>query len=83
MRGISKRYLHTRVGVGGRMDTLRCVAVFAKFKRSEWEIAQRLRIGALHHELLVLDELDLYTMRSDRTRVCAGYTNLVNDRDAI
>ena len=36
---------HTRVGVGGRMDTLQCAVVLAKLDRFDWEIAERIRIG--------------------------------------
>jgi UDP-2-acetamido-2-deoxy-ribo-hexuluronate aminotransferase len=35
VHGQSKRYHHTRVGVGGRMDTLQCAVVLAKLERFE------------------------------------------------
>ena len=34
----TRRYHHTRIGVGGRMDTLQCAVVLAKLGAFEWEI---------------------------------------------
>jgi UDP-2-acetamido-2-deoxy-ribo-hexuluronate aminotransferase len=45
VHGQSQRYVHTRIGIGGRMDTLQCAVVLAKWRRFEWEVAQRDRIG--------------------------------------
>lgn len=52
VHGQSKRYVHTRVGVGGRMDTLQCAIVLAKLPRFSWEVAERARIGARYDALL-------------------------------
>jgi UDP-2-acetamido-2-deoxy-ribo-hexuluronate aminotransferase len=41
VHGQSGRYQHTRVGVGGRMDTLQCAVVLAKLERFEWELERR------------------------------------------
>ncbi|HMC15494.1 MAG TPA: aminotransferase class I/II-fold pyridoxal phosphate-dependent enzyme, partial [Albitalea sp.] len=45
VHGQSGRYNHTRVGVGGRMDTLQCAIVLAKLERLDWELAQRRALG--------------------------------------
>lgn len=45
VHGQSKRYVHTRIGVGGRMDTLQCGIVLAKWPRFEWEVSQREQLG--------------------------------------
>ena len=37
--------MHTRIGVGGRMDTLQCAVVLAKLERFDWEIDRRIEIG--------------------------------------
>lgn len=42
--------MHTRIGVGGRMDTLQCAVVLAKLERFEWEVEQRLKTGARYSE---------------------------------
>jgi UDP-2-acetamido-2-deoxy-ribo-hexuluronate aminotransferase len=52
VHGQSARYVHTRVGVGGRMDTLQCAIVLAKLERFEWEIKQRIKIGQRYTEML-------------------------------
>lgn len=46
IHGQSKRYVHTRIGVGGRMDTLQCAIVLAKMTRFSWEVERRSAIGA-------------------------------------
>jgi UDP-2-acetamido-2-deoxy-ribo-hexuluronate aminotransferase len=52
VHGQSKRYVHTRIGVGGRMDTIQCAVVLAKLERFDWEVEQRLIIGARYNELI-------------------------------
>ncbi|KAI5914840.1 MAG: DegT/DnrJ/EryC1/StrS family aminotransferase [Nitrospira sp.] len=83
VHGQSKRYVHTRIGVGGRMDTLQCAVVLAKLDRFDWEIAQRLEIGARYNRML--DELGFprVVQRSDRTSVFGQYTVLCDDREAV
>lgn len=51
VHGQSRRYVHSRIGVGGRMDTLQCAVVLAKLERFDWELEQRRKIGALYDEL--------------------------------
>jgi UDP-2-acetamido-2-deoxy-ribo-hexuluronate aminotransferase len=83
VHGQSQRYVHTRVGVGGRMDTLQCAIVLAKLDRFDWEVAQRLAIGERYNQLM--DEVDMprIKQRADRTSVFAQYTVLSNDREAL
>ena len=83
VHGQSRRYVHTRIGVGGRMDTIQCAIVLAKLERFDWEIAQRQRIGQRYNELLAAADIDLVTLHSDRTSVYAQYTVLVPERDAL
>jgi UDP-2-acetamido-2-deoxy-ribo-hexuluronate aminotransferase len=52
VHGQGKRYVHTRVGVGGRMDTLGCAIVLAKWPRFKWEVAQREAVGSRYTEML-------------------------------
>src|ERR1700761_3656581 len=52
VHGQSKRYHHTRVGVGGRMDTLQCAIVLGKLGRFDWEIERRIELGARYQRLL-------------------------------
>ena len=82
VHGQSQRYVHTRVGVGGRMDTIQCAVVLAKLERFDWEVKQRQLVGQRYSELLAAADIGLFTLRSDRTSVYAQYSVLVSDRDA-
>jgi UDP-2-acetamido-2-deoxy-ribo-hexuluronate aminotransferase len=82
VHGQSARYTHTRVGVGGRMDTLQCAIVLAKLERFAWEIERRLAIGARYNELLA-GWLPVVAQRPGRTSVFAQYTVFVDDRPAV
>jgi UDP-2-acetamido-2-deoxy-ribo-hexuluronate aminotransferase len=82
VHGQSQRYVHTRVGVGGRMDTLQCAIVLGKLERFEWEIEQRLRVGARYNELLA-GKMPTVNQRGDRTSVFAQYTVFVEHRDQV
>ena len=81
VHGQSARYTHTRVGVGGRMDTLQCAIVLAKLERFEWELAQRRALGARYGELLAgVPGVRLLAQRADRDCVWAQYTVFVEHR---
>jgi UDP-2-acetamido-2-deoxy-ribo-hexuluronate aminotransferase len=83
VHGQSKRYHHTRVGVGGRMDTIQCAIVLAKLERFDWEVEQRLEIGERYNQLLDEANIERVRQRSDRTSVFAQYTILTEDRDVV
>ena len=82
VHGQSRRYVHTRVGVGGRMDTLQCAIVLAKLERFDWELAQRQR-AADSYEALLSGRLQLVGQARDRTNVYAQYTVVVEERERI
>ena len=82
VHGQSRRYVHTRVGVGGRMDTLQCAIVLAKLERFEWEITQRQR-AADTYEALLSGRVQLVGQARDRTNVFAQYTVVVEDRERV
>jgi UDP-2-acetamido-2-deoxy-ribo-hexuluronate aminotransferase len=86
VHGQSARYTHTRIGVGGRMDTLQCAVVLAKLTRFEWELQRRREIGARYHQLLapLQDQgLGLIRVRPGRESVWGQYTVFVPQRDRI
>jgi len=83
VHGQSQRYTHTRVGVGGRMDTLQCAVVLGKLERFDWEIAQRLAIGERYQQLIVELPLQRLAVREDRDCVWAQFTVQVDRRDAV
>ena len=83
VHGQSTRYTHTRVGVGGRMDTLQCAVVLAKLERFSWEIEQRLEIGARYNALLDGHGIARVTQRADRDSVYAQYTAMIDNRAGV
>jgi UDP-2-acetamido-2-deoxy-ribo-hexuluronate aminotransferase len=85
VHGQSGRYHHTRVGVGGRMDTLQCAILLAKLERFGWELERRTALAALYGELIRTygADVEILALRPDRTSVWAQYTVLVNDRDGV
>jgi UDP-2-acetamido-2-deoxy-ribo-hexuluronate aminotransferase len=82
VHGQSRRYVHTRIGVGGRMDTLQCAVVLAKLERFEWEIAQRQRAAASYDKLFS-GRLQLVGRRRDRTSAYAQYTVVLDERERV
>ena len=82
VHGQSRRYVHTRVGVGGRMDTLQCAIVLAKLERFEWELEHRTRIGAAYDALLS-GRVDLVARPRDRSSAFAQYTVALDERDQV
>lgn len=85
VHGQSARYYHTRVGVGGRMDTLQCAVVLGKLERFSWEIEQRLKIGDRYKTLLadLPNGAKTVAVRPDRTSVWAQFTVMVPGRDTV
>jgi UDP-2-acetamido-2-deoxy-ribo-hexuluronate aminotransferase len=84
VHGQSGRYHHTRIGVGGRMDTLQCAVALAKLERFDWEIAQRERVGRRYDAMLAeVAGVKTLAVRPDRTSVYAQYTVLAADREKL
>jgi UDP-2-acetamido-2-deoxy-ribo-hexuluronate aminotransferase len=83
VHGQSQRYMHSRVGVGGRMDTLQCAVVLGKLERFDWEVQQRLRIGTRYREMLRELPVQQLSVRKDRDCVWAQFTIQVTDRARI
>lgn len=81
VHGQSARYTHTRVGVGGRMDTLQCAVVLGKLERFDWELQRRAEIGARYQRLLA--GVEQVTVRPDRNSVWAQFTVMVDDRARV
>jgi len=86
VHGQSQRYVHTRLGVGGRMDTLQCAIVLAKLERFDWEVQKRYEIGERYNQLL--DQVGAgaiarVQLRPDRTSVYAQYTIFTENREEL
>ena len=85
MHGQSSRYHHTRVGVGGRMDTLQCAVILGKLERFEWELQRRRELGERYNQLIAAAAPDVQRLavRADRDCVWAQYTVMVDQRGAV
>lgn len=87
VHGQSARYTHTRIGVGGRMDTLQCAVLLAKLERFEWELQRRHELGARYAQLLAglpgLPGLQTLALRADRDCVWGQYTVCVEQRARV
>jgi UDP-2-acetamido-2-deoxy-ribo-hexuluronate aminotransferase len=82
VHGQSGRYNHTRIGVGGRMDSIQCAVVLAKHGRFKWELERRAMLGRRYDQLLgpLAPRVRPIKVRPDRTSVYAQYTVRAADR---
>ena len=86
VHGQSERYVHSRIGLGGRMDTLQCAVVLAKLPAFDDEIESRQVIADRYTrslrtcELAKKGALKMLSQHPDRTSVYAQYTVVVEDR---
>lgn len=84
VHGQARRYFHTRIGVGGRMDTLQCAVVLAKLERFDAEVEQRIRAGTAYLNLLKsVSEIIPLAVREDRTCVWAQFTVRAKNRENL
>jgi len=85
VHGQSGRYHHTRVGVGGRMDTMQCAVLLAKLERFPWELERRAALATLYDDQIRASgaAAELLALRADCSSAWAQYTVLVDDRDAV
>ncbi|HEX7054646.1 MAG TPA: DegT/DnrJ/EryC1/StrS family aminotransferase [Burkholderiales bacterium] len=85
VHGQSGRYNHTRIGVGGRMDSIQCAVVLAKLARFDWEIERRIALGRRYDALLagLAPRLRPLRVKPGRTSVYGQYTVRSSERDAL
>ena len=81
VHGQSARYHHTRVGVGGRLDTIQAAVLLAKMERFDWELERRAMIGARYQRLL--QGVEQIAVRPDRNSVYAQFTVMVDGRAEV
>lgn len=82
--GQESRYYHTRIGVGGRMDTLQCAVILAKLETFDWEVQQRIRLGRTYRDMVsTIPGIQAPVVRNDRTCVWAQFTVQTDNRDAV
>jgi UDP-2-acetamido-2-deoxy-ribo-hexuluronate aminotransferase len=82
VHGQSARYLHTRVGINGRMDTIQAAILIEKLKLFAEEEKLRQKVAQRYSQLLS-PFLPVPQVLSHNTSVYAQYTIEVNHRDAF
>jgi UDP-2-acetamido-2-deoxy-ribo-hexuluronate aminotransferase len=85
VHGQSARYHHSRIGVGGRMDTLQCAILLAKLGRFPWELERRQALSSRYAKRIIASgaRARLLAQRADRRSAWAQYTVLVPERDEV
>jgi len=80
--GQAGRYLHTRIGINGRLDTLQAAVLLAKLEVFDEEIAAR-QATAERYSALLRGSVRTPEIGADRTCAWAQYTVEVEDRDGV
>ncbi len=85
VHGQSRRYVHSRIGVGGRMDTLQCAIVLAKLEKFDLEITRRQEAASRYSAMIRENcrQIEPPTVAADRSSVFAQYTLRTANRDAL
>ena len=77
-----KRHHHPFLGTNGRFDTIQAAVLLAKLPHFDWEVAERIRIGARYTELL-RGTCGVPEIAEGNTHVYAQYTIRIPERDAV
>lgn len=80
--GQAGRYLHTRIGINGRLDTMQAAVLLEKLEVFDEEIAAR-QATAERYSALLRDAVRTPEVFADRTSAWAQYTIEADDRDAV
>jgi UDP-2-acetamido-2-deoxy-ribo-hexuluronate aminotransferase len=84
VHGQSARYTHTRIGVGGRLDTLQAAVLLAKLERFDWELQRRHELGLRYAQrLAAIADVKTLAVRPDRDCVWGQYTVFVPRRAQV
>lgn len=86
VHGQEKRYVHTRVGINGRLDTLQAAVLLAKLPHFPAEVGQRAEAGARYTALIeeaAHPQIRTVPVSPGNTSVFAQYTVRVPNRAAV
>ena len=83
VHGAIKKYIHKHIGVQGRMDTLQCAVVLAKFTFFKKELLERKKIGEYYNKQFDKINLKRIEIIPDATSVYGQYTVFFKKRDKI
>ena len=85
VHGQSKRYVHSRIGVGGRMDTIQAAVVLAKLTQFDLEVQLRQEVGGRYTQFIT-ERCKLVIspqIAENRTSVFGQYTIKTENREII
>lgn len=82
IHGQPKRYVHTRIGINGRMDTLQAAILLEKLKYFPAELEAR-QVVAQRYTRLLADVVTVPHMIPDQTSAYAQFTIEVSNREAF
>ena len=82
IHGQSKRYIHTRLGINGRFDTLQAAVLLEKLTIFSEEVELRQQVAARYQQLLPAG-VRKPIIKMHNTSVFAQYTIEVDDRDRV
>jgi UDP-2-acetamido-2-deoxy-ribo-hexuluronate aminotransferase len=82
LHGQSERYLHTRLGINGRLDTFQAAVLLEKMVIFPEEIQLRQKV-AQRYAALLSEDIRTPVIRPMNTSVYAQYTIEVSDRELI
>ena len=80
--GQSKRYVHTRLGINGRLDTLQAAILLEKMQLFPIEIVMRAKVAQRYAERLPKEVVKPY-IAPHNTSVFAQYTVQAHNRDRV
>jgi UDP-2-acetamido-2-deoxy-ribo-hexuluronate aminotransferase len=80
--GQTQRYLHSRIGMNARMDTIQAAVILGKLPHFDTEVSARQRLGKRYSEALA-DLVVTPVVASGNTHVYGQYSIQVEDRDAF
>lgn len=80
--GQAGRYLHTRIGINGRLDTLQAAVLLAKLEVFDEELTLRQK-AAEQYTAQLKDAVPTPRVLADRTSAWAQYTIEVEERPAV
>jgi len=83
IHGQKERYLHERIGINGRLDTIQAAVLLAKFDFFQDEVEQRQAVGWRYTELLADADVVTPFVHPLCTSVFAQYTLLSDNRDHL
>lgn len=86
VHGQTERYVHTTIGVCGRLDTIQAAVLLAKFPRFSWELTQRSRIANRYEQEFLSKGLSFVNplrLRPSNRSAFAQYTITVEARDSL